>query len=181
MQRWEIAVRCGMIAALAISGVRLRPALARTWRRVETERAYLSRDRRLSLSSLAGIDRDGKRVLDQLPKNVRRWVVVGLRTATLNDDVAYWTAVAAALPSDGQIRLVGYCDNSDCRQVLNQTADKPPFPVLVYGEAVPSQAVANADAAGQYVLLDKDLTRLRRTSWRSSRPQPSETAAEVAK
>lgn len=181
MQWWEIAFRCGMIAALAVSAMHLRPELARTWRGVETERAYLLRDSRLSLSSLAGIDPNGQRVLDVLPKDVRRWVVVGLRTATLRDDVEYWTAVATALPSDGQIRLVGYCDSSDCRQVLSQEADKPPFQVLVYGEAVPSQAVANADAAGQYVLLDMDLKRLRRTSWRSPRPQPSETVAEVAR
>jgi hypothetical protein len=170
-----------LIAVLAISALRLRPELERTWRGVDVERAYLARDRRLSLSSLAGIDPSGQRVLDVLPKDVRRWVVVGLRTATLHDDVRYWSAVAAALPPDARIRLVGYCDSSDCRQALSQDGEKPSFQVLVYAEAVPSQAVASADAAGQYVLLDKDLRRLRRTTWRSPRPQPSETAVEIAK
>lgn len=181
MRWWEIPVRCGMLAALAISAMHLRPELARTWRGVEIERAYLVRDRRLSLSSLGGIDPNGQRVLDVLQKDVRRWVVFGLRTATLPDDVSYWTAVVTALPSNAQIRVVGYCDSSACRQVLNQQPDKPRFQVLVYGEAVPSQAVATADAAGEYVLLDKDLKRLRRVSWRSPRPQPSQTAAEVAR
>jgi hypothetical protein len=170
-----------MIAALVASALHLRPQMARTWRGVDTERAYLSRDRRVSLSSLAGIDSNGQRVLEELPKEVQRWVVVGLRTATLRADLQYWTAVTSALPSDRQIRVVGYCDSSECGQVLRRTAERPPFQVLAYGETIPSQAVANADTAGEYVVLDKQLVRLRRTSWRSPRPQPSETAAEVAR
>ena len=58
---WQVTVRCSMVAALAISAMHLRPEIAKTWRSVETERNYLSRDSRVSLSSLAGVDANGRR------------------------------------------------------------------------------------------------------------------------
>jgi hypothetical protein len=145
---------------------------------LKAERNYTTRSNRLAVSSLAGINLEGKRVLDELQTKANRWVIVRLQMTTLDDDVAYWTAVKASLPA-GYIEVVGYCDTSECVKSLSEPGRRPAFEVLVYGEVISSQAVASADAAGAYVLLEKDFRFIRRAGWRVPGRPPSVTSSEV--
>lgn len=181
MQWIGTAVKCGALLVLVASGTNLRNQFALTWSQVQAQRGYLSTDPRLALSSIVGIDLAGRRVLDIAPDSVDRWIVFRLRSASLHEDIEYWTAVAAAIPKGHRLGLLGYCERSDCRDSLALRTDGLPFRVVVYGEVIASQAVANADAEGEYIVLNQERRRLRRGAWRSPDSGPSATAEEITR
>jgi hypothetical protein len=100
--------------------------------------------------SADGIDVYGTRA-GSLSSGVKRNVICLLRYESLASDLEMWRKVSATLGSDGQTKVIGYCDSQQCAESI-KTMPTLPFIVLAYGEASSIQALVSADEKGNAIL-----------------------------
>lgn len=175
------------VGLLALSGV-LVPCMVALSARLEIARSQAKREalenvstERAAFAAAAGIDIDGHRVFDPVTAETKRVVALTLRNDTLWQDIEQWNAVEALIPQQEGLRIVAYCDGPECRAAVRQARKKPTFSVIAYGETMSSQAVSNADVAGQCLVVENREDRLqlvRKISWRPQRT-PASLAADI--
>jgi hypothetical protein len=175
-----VVVEAALVAALAVFGVRLASEARALDRKSDVMKSQVSSNWGIVLQSVTGIDVSGHLVGDVIPPGTKRFVVFGLRGATLQQDLNFWISAAALLAKDGGIHFVGFCDDEPCADGVRHLAQPLSFPVIAYGEASGSQAVINADAEGNCILLSGGLATAGKVSWRRPDMNPSTLALLVA-
>lgn len=108
----------------------------------------------LLFTNATGIDIGGNRVDPAQIPNTNRCMAFLLRNTSLRADLNFWDNVASLLPKGSGVRLIGYCDGSACVEGVKNDLRLADFPVIAYGDVVDSQALLNADAAGNFLLTD---------------------------
>jgi hypothetical protein len=175
----HIAIEAALVAVLAVYGVRL----ARNARMLDlqaNEGRYLAvAGERIAFQSVTGLDATGRFVNKVIPPGTKRFVVFALRGSTFQDDLNFWNGVAALLPKDRGIRLLGFCDGTACAETLRSANQQGSFPIIVYGEATSSQAIINADTQGNLILLSGALATVGKVSWRGADDTPASVARLV--
>jgi hypothetical protein len=120
-----------------------------------------------------GIDVSGQMVNKIIPPGTKRFVVFSLRGTTLEHDLNFWGGLATLLQKESGIRLVGFCDTSACVEGVGHLSQSLRFPVIAYGDAGASQAVLNADAQGDLILLSGALETISKVRWRGEDVTPA--------
>jgi hypothetical protein len=141
----------------------------------KTAQAIADANQTLGFLSESGIDVSGRLVSPFWPPGTKHTLVFMLRGTTVRADLDFWRNVATLLPKDAGIRLVGYCDGDDCANFVRSDARLPDFPVIAYGEILSSQALVNADAQGNGLLLldqKKHPLSSKRVGWRAPGQTP---------
>ena len=150
--RGPVLAEVVLIAALGIVGWviigRMPPSPA------DSERSAHEANLRLGFRDARGIGLRGERIESGQLAQTTRVAAFLLRSSSLSDDLSFWRDVARLLPAASGVRLVGYCDGRACTDASRLRPEVAPFPIIVYGEAVDSQAVINADMLGAFVSAD---------------------------
>lgn len=131
------------------------------------------------LRRVSGIDIFGAPA-GSLSPGIKRDVIFLLRYESLVGDLEFWRKVSVKLNSHSEIKVIGYCDNSQCVDSI-KTSPNPPFTVLAYGEADGVQAVVNADKNGDAILKENGKVMTTMVSWRKNGLHPEDIAQEVSK
>ena len=134
--------------------------------KAEFEKNYVIDNQQKVLRSIAGIDVAGRLVSEIIPSRTGRFVAFALRHSTLQNDIDVWKTVNILLAKEPanillDIHLVGYCDGTLCAEsVSNNAGQQLGFPVIVYGDLMSTQAIYNADAEGNCLVIEpRRLTR----------------------
>jgi len=106
----------------------------------------------------------------------RRVAAFLLRYDSIDDDLKFWNEVNRHLAGLDTVRLMAYCENSRCVDVIRKNPDVAHFTVLKYGEAIDMQAVIGADLTGEFWLRGD---RSRKINWRDERVTPFDTAMSI--
>jgi hypothetical protein len=169
-----------LVGALGAGTLPLIGGLRSLKREVSAEHAYADvRQAQFVPTSTSGVDVWGQLRYERLPANAKRFVLFGLRHATLREDLRFWEEISSRLAAESSVHLVAYCDGGACARAVAR--QKVAFAVMQYGEAVTVQAVLNADATGQSILADGSMRPLRPVSWRASKGVVEEIVKEVLK
>lgn len=172
---------CGsiLIIAFVILGIVLtRRVVDVPWKLLIVNNASRSENTDLIFQSENGVDVHGVRVRHEPPPAVVGTVVFMLRGVTIRADLDYWHAVAALLPKDSRVRLIAFCDDAICRKAAKATTGSD-FPVVAYGEVESSEALIDADAKGNCVLLREEWPLPKNVRWRTPEVTPAVVVREV--
>jgi hypothetical protein len=162
----EILIETILVGALAIYGVRLAKEIRTLRLQPDRQQFLATANERLALHSVTGIDTSGQLVNKIIVPGTKRFMVFGLRNSNLAEDLSFWSNAAALVHKDGGISFVGFCDSKACVEAVRSNYQSLRFPVIAYGEAVSSQALLNADAEGNFILLDGGLRTISTMQWR---------------
>jgi hypothetical protein len=144
---------------------------------IDSERRLAEKNDDMLVTFASGVDVWGRIASEELPSGVTRVAVFVLRSSTIQDDIETWSRVAESLTAEHAVQVVGYCDSMRCAEFVRRSSPPPPFAVIEYGQAGSAQAVVNADAKGEFALLDGRAIELRRIQWR----RPALAAADIVK
>jgi hypothetical protein len=120
----------------------------------------------LIVRSIRGVDVSGRPRFELQPAKAKRFVLFGLRSATVSEELRIWDSLASHLVNEPNVYLIAYCDGVACASAVSRTHPSSTLAVLAYGEPITVQAVLNADAKGQFLVVDGALRPLRSVSWR---------------
>src|ERR1022692_2004117 len=168
----EVVIEAALVAVLAVYGVHFATE-ARTLNSEADELRGILANGSTQIRSIMGIDVSGQMVNKIIPPGTKRFVVFSLRGTTLEQDLNFWGGLAALLPKESGIRFVGFCDTTACAQRVGHLYESLSFPVIAYGDAGASQAVLNADAQGDLILLSGALETISKVRWRGEDVTPA--------
>jgi hypothetical protein len=178
----QILVEVILIAVLEVYAGLLTRQTKASLLRVDAAHSVVSANEKIAvLDSVTGIDVLGNVVFPVPPHDARYFAAFVLRDASIRDDLNFWRGVAGSLSKRSGVRLVAYCDGTACAQTIRNSPQSTDFPVIVYGETVGSQALLNADARGNFLLLDRQRHMLGPIAWRTPGQTPQTVLAKVLK
>ncbi|MDR3578190.1 MAG: hypothetical protein P4L50_30375 [Anaerolineaceae bacterium] len=181
VRTWETIVELILIAVLGVYGAQLAIRLnGEPWRSLTMAAKDTTRSSSgLIFQSEEGIDVFGSRIHHAPPPAVTGTVAFVLRGDSIRADLKFWRKVKALLPNNGRIRLVGYCDGMVCRDTVKKAVGGRDFPVIAYGEIASSEALIDADAQGNCILLHEEWPLPKSLTWRATGVTPEKVAQEV--
>jgi hypothetical protein len=101
-----------------------------------------------------------------------------LRYGNLNDDLKFWNEVGDYLTKTNTAKLVAYCDSEQCIEIIKKNPLQNSFQVLEYGEIADMQAIINADANGEFWLVNPKGESIK-LNWRDKILTPTEIARSI--
>jgi hypothetical protein len=126
-----------------------------------------------------GVDATGSLITPLPPPEEDRALVFLLRGASLKQDLEFWENVSRLLPQHSGLRLVAYCADVECANTVKVNGQDIGFPVIIYGEIVGSQAVMEADSAGEAILRSEAWLLPKTLAWRSTGKSPQAVLKEA--
>ena len=145
---------------------------------VSLDRAVVT-NKSLAFQFESGIDIQGKAVVPWPPAEAQRTIVFLLHGRSIARDIAFWKSVKALRANETVLRLVGYCDDSQCVEYLQTSAKDLDFPVIAYGELISGQALVNSDFQGYSLVRSEGWLLPRQVSWRKPSDTPSNVIREA--
>jgi hypothetical protein len=128
-----------------------------------------------------GIDIMGNNIysntVEEIGKTKKTVIAFLLQYESLNDDLKFWNEVGDRL-TNANTRLVAYCENEQCVEVIKKNPLKAHFQVLEYGEITDMQAIISADANGEFWLINSQNDRIK-LNWRDGILTPNEIARSI--
>ena len=179
--RAESLIGIVLIVSLVFCGVRFTRSLhALSQRSEDEERRSLGSDHSRVFRSETGVDVWGNQV-HPLPYPMEpKTLVFMFRGSTLARDVEFWRNVDQLLPKGSGIRLVAYCDGRECTEAVRKSVKPPGFPVVAYGELTSSEAIVDADVAGNALLRSEEVIQAKSISWRTAGITPGNIVKEAS-
>jgi len=146
------------------------------------ERKSIENFNRLVFSDGAGIDVMGNYIDSVLTNKVdgeESFVAAFLlRYNSLDSDLIFWNEVKKHLfdLDVATVRLIAYCENSQCVEAIRENPNVTSIPILEYGEVSDMQAVISADATGDFWLFGKQYKKI---EWRNADLSPFDIATSI--
>lgn len=132
----------------------------------------------LEIGRYTGVDVSGRLLTPAATPEVDRVVTFLLRADSLGDDLATWREVANRVSDHRGVRLIGFCDGSQCAHYVRTAAQPLGFTIMMYGEVVDLQAVLNADALAQ-CLVQKASSEPFGVVWRQEGLTPEQISRRI--
>lgn len=183
--RVEVLLGIVLVCVLGIYGDLLSRQMSRIQALHQAQRVAVAsialENESLAFAPESGFDVSGKQIAPVLPQWSKETMVFMLRAASLGADLNYWQTVERLIPKrvPPLVSLVGYCDGQKCIDLVRRDLKPPDFPVIAYGEATSSQALFNADAAGDFFLFFEQSHQVKRLQWRAANETPLSLVQEI--
>lgn len=148
------------------------------------DRAYVrrlgSQNATLMVTHIGGVDVFGRPYFPPPRSWTPDYVFFVLRARSLRPDVAYWQAVAAAVPRSRRraVTFLAYCDGMRCAQDA-RAIERLPFRIIAFAAVNDMQAMINADTRGQSLVVRPGAAPLPPVQWRGGRTSPARAAEEI--
>jgi hypothetical protein len=175
MAHHQIIVEIVLLLLLGGYGWTLGREIVREERRVA---ARIESNMLLGIGRYTGVDVTGRLLTPAASPGVDRVVTFLLRADRLGDDLAIWREVAHRVSDRRGVRIIGFCDDSQCARYVGAVAQPLGFTVMMYGEVVDSQAVLNADALAQ-CLVQKAGSEPFGVVWRGAGLTPGQISQRI--